>query len=376
MIKTFDRMFIDEQEYHYADIDLRNGDAQIKFPNVNATGPVSIEGIVTYESVPDMWNDPMPYDHCLITAAAVDRLIRYYWTCLIEGTQILLADGTTKNIEDVQPGDLLRSYNPTTKEMTTAVAIRAIKTGEDRGFTNYVFSNGSHLTIYGDHHFYNPLTEEVLPFKIVNPDEIRGCRTFLDSDGKRQFCSLKAGRNYQGDFKRHYNLISSNNLYFANGILCAHNPCDKYNFFVNRQWQNQLTPEAKQLLKASCDAYNEYDGLYENPEYLARTNNDRNRFRHAVQTIRRSRRELDNLDYKCMKHEEGVLSEEEYQEVVARKTELRAIINEQRPIFRESRDAILAVNAEFRLPTRSELFKSCCDLDNAALDQFKDWLCK
>ena len=39
--------------------------------------------------------------------------------CLMAGTQIAMADGTTKNIEDIQPGDEIQSYNPVTKELMT-----------------------------------------------------------------------------------------------------------------------------------------------------------------------------------------------------------------------------------------------------------------
>lgn len=33
--------------------------------------------------------------------------------CFVAGTQILMADGSSKNIEDIQPDDLVRSTIPT-----------------------------------------------------------------------------------------------------------------------------------------------------------------------------------------------------------------------------------------------------------------------
>ena len=36
--------------------------------------------------------------------------------CFIAGTQILMADGSSENIEDIQPGDLVRSYNTVTRQ--------------------------------------------------------------------------------------------------------------------------------------------------------------------------------------------------------------------------------------------------------------------
>lgn len=295
-------------------------------------------------------------------------------TCLIKGTNILMADGSEKPIELVRSGEMIKSYDPTTKEQIDAVVISAYKTGASRGFFVYNFSDGKHLTIYGDHKYFNPNAEELRPFSKVKPDVINGCSAFLNSEMSKVFCSQAITRNYQGELREHYNIITSNNLYFANGILCGHNPCDKYNYFVNRDIHTNLPPDVRALLNHSCDEYNSYDGLCENPEYLEATRQSRNSFRHAVQAIKRARAELDRLDYKCMKYNEGALSEEEYQEVVARKAELRAIVNEKRPTFRSTLNEIKETNNQFRLPSRSALFKACCDHDNAALNQYVEWL--
>lgn len=42
-----------------------------------------------------------------------------FLTCFPAGVKITMADGTAKNIEDVEIGDMVRSYNPDTKEISS-----------------------------------------------------------------------------------------------------------------------------------------------------------------------------------------------------------------------------------------------------------------
>ena len=73
--------------------------------------------------------------------------------CFVAGTQILMADGSSKNIEDIQPGDLVRSYNIDTRQfenraVTTVMTELHSGTGDDLT-VQIVFSDGTmnHNTI-------------------------------------------------------------------------------------------------------------------------------------------------------------------------------------------------------------------------------------
>lgn len=73
--------------------------------------------------------------------------------CFVAGTQILMADGSSKNIEDIQPGDLVRSYHTDTRRfenraVTTVMTELHSGTGDDLT-VQIVFSDGTmnHNTI-------------------------------------------------------------------------------------------------------------------------------------------------------------------------------------------------------------------------------------
>lgn len=368
MAKTFDKMFIDEQEYHYADIDLRNGDVPFYLKDLYDEKH-KINGVVNAANVSALVN-PGDYDDRLITTAAAWHLMDYYWTCLIAGTQILMADGTTKNIEDVKVGDIVKSYNPTTQELCEAVVIVAEKTGESNSFTNFIFEDGNNLIIYGDHGYYNPLYGHIRNIK----DDAKKDFSVLNQDLQVQKCIVRDKYLHQGRRIGRYNIATSNNLYFANGILCGQSPFAKYNYYLRHS--TQLPKNIETLCELDTNAYNEWNSLMSNSTYLKESADARKRrvAAHTAETA--ARNELDSLDYKTLKHSEGVLTEEEFNEVIVRKEELRVIVNEQHELFVQARDEVQEISKKYRTLSYADLFKLCCDRDNAALDQFKDWLCK
>ena len=55
--------------------------------------------------------------------------------CFVAGTQILMADGSSENIEDIQPGDLVLSYNTVTRQfenraVTTVLTVQPLQEGD------------------------------------------------------------------------------------------------------------------------------------------------------------------------------------------------------------------------------------------------------
>ena len=53
--------------------------------------------------------------------------------CFVAGTQILMADGSSENIEDIQPGDLVRSCNIVTRQFENR-AVTTILLNYERRF--------------------------------------------------------------------------------------------------------------------------------------------------------------------------------------------------------------------------------------------------
>ncbi|MFB7982444.1 RHS repeat-associated core domain-containing protein [Streptomyces vinaceus] len=78
----------------------------------------------------------------------------------LPGTQVLLADGTTKNIEDVELGDLITTTNPETDESVVRMVAATIVTEDDKEFVDLTTG-----TATGDASLVSTVTH---PFWVVN----------------------------------------------------------------------------------------------------------------------------------------------------------------------------------------------------------------
>ena len=75
--------------------------------------------------------------------------------CLVEGTKITLADGTTKNIENISYDDLLLVWNYETGDWTYEYPIWIEKPTYINEYTRITFSDGSILDVAINHGLYN-----------------------------------------------------------------------------------------------------------------------------------------------------------------------------------------------------------------------------
>ena len=96
----------------------------------------------------------------ILSSTSVSSLMPYFsrdrarlTECFVAGTPILMADGSSENIEDIQPGDLVRSYNTVTgqfenRAVTTVLTELHSGTGDDLTVQIF-FSDGTmnHNTI-------------------------------------------------------------------------------------------------------------------------------------------------------------------------------------------------------------------------------------
>ncbi|RZU25056.1 intein/RHS repeat-associated protein [Streptomyces sp. BK239] len=79
--------------------------------------------------------------------------------CFLAGTDVLMADGTTKNIEDVEVGDEVQATDPETGEVGPREVTHLIVTEDDKFFNelSIATSDGvSHLTATHEHPFWSP----------------------------------------------------------------------------------------------------------------------------------------------------------------------------------------------------------------------------
>ncbi|WP_455771577.1 polymorphic toxin-type HINT domain-containing protein [Streptomyces misionensis] len=77
----------------------------------------------------------------------------------LPGTQVLMADGTTKAIEDVKTGDFIQAADPDTGKTVAKKAVATITTEDDKDFTTLVISSKSgesKITATDTHPFWVP----------------------------------------------------------------------------------------------------------------------------------------------------------------------------------------------------------------------------
>lgn len=74
--------------------------------------------------------------------------------CFVAGTQILMADNTTKNIEDVQPGDIVISYNIETGEDYSTIVKKLTLNPHSKHMAKIKLSNGNILEMTDYHPLY------------------------------------------------------------------------------------------------------------------------------------------------------------------------------------------------------------------------------
>ncbi|MFF1511918.1 DddA-like double-stranded DNA deaminase toxin [Streptomyces sp. NPDC058326] len=69
------------------------------------------------------------------------------------GTKVLMANGTSRPIEQIQPGELVTASDPVSGETGPRTVTRTIHTPDDRNFTDVILTDGSTLTSTS-HHLY------------------------------------------------------------------------------------------------------------------------------------------------------------------------------------------------------------------------------
>lgn len=137
-------------------------------------------------------------------------------TCLIEGTMILMADGSEKPIEEIKMGDEIMSYDITNDCLTEAVVLDSRFTGTTHMYTALITEDGHYIEYHGTHSIYDD-----------DLKHLKSCDGFpvgdniLESNGSRSPMIARETIDKHCD-KKHYVIISSNDLYFANGMLLGH----------------------------------------------------------------------------------------------------------------------------------------------------------
>jgi hypothetical protein len=148
-------------------------------------------------------------------AVATDSWDVPHGPCLVEGTQITMADGTHKAIEDIEHGELVRVWNFDLGEFSEAQPIWIKVAEETTGHDVYTFSDGTQLRTVG-HHVFN---KEAGAFTKFKEDTTPAGTTTFNEHGE-EVTLLSKERVVAPT--RYYNVWTQYHLnLFADGILTS-----------------------------------------------------------------------------------------------------------------------------------------------------------
>lgn len=290
--------------------------------------------------------------------------------CLIEGTPINMADGTSKPIELVRSGDIVLSYDPNTETQVPAVVLDAYPTGAERKYTVYNFSNGKHLTIFGLHGYYDKISGTTQDIRDINRD-----KRLIDIDGNVIQWAGSRDRYFAGQKKIRYNILTSNNLYYANGILLGSRPYNKLQYYLDRGIM--LPEDIKSVWQQDCDDHNAYDDVISDASFYAEVAEDYQELAKAKNIIRVNKKRLERTDYQNAKQVEGLLTDEEWSKSKDKRSRYRKEINDNESVYKERLSHVDEVIARYRGDmTAKSIFEACCERDNAIFEIVKSYFSK
>ena len=192
-------------------------------------------------------------------SSAFDRPVES--DCFIAGTQILMANGSTKNIEDIVVGDLVKTYDVVSNQIISeevAYAYDTIHTGEDDDYTIIIeFENGiiNHNTFTNPYWVvgkgyasYDPI-ETYKKYKL-EVEQLSVGDIGLTSEGIET--KIKSVTKVTDEIHTYNFHVVKNENYFANNIL-VHN---------KRNFGKTSTAKFSAVTQGSTSALDEGDQIY------------------------------------------------------------------------------------------------------------------
>ena len=168
--------------------------------------------------------------------------------CLIEGTQVMLWDGSTKNIEDITYNDLLKAWNHETGTYGYEYPAWLENEGTIDHYTKVTFSDGTELKVAIDHRLFS---KRLNRYVNINSGDLQIGDEVVSLQGGVSYVTVTSIEEVNEEV-RYYDIISTR--YFnviANGLLTTYeinnDISSNYKGFTDRMiWASQ-TPEDRLL---------------------------------------------------------------------------------------------------------------------------------
>lgn len=149
------------------------------------------------------------------------RIVHHDTTpCLVEGTEVLMADGTVKNIEDLRVGEQLLVWNFMTGQYDVSPVMFIHKIERDRIFY-LTFSDGSTVGVGHEHAFYSLTAEKYVVISDANASDFIGTTFAAMRDGKMVELEL-VSVEFNNEMQTVYGIATASHYnHFANGFISA-----------------------------------------------------------------------------------------------------------------------------------------------------------
>jgi hypothetical protein len=221
-----------------------------RFPAVGMTNNCKDPAIKRFYD--DMFLDSLDYENFIVQVGTEHWKIG---ECCQKGTKILMADGTNKNIEDVELGDFVLTHKGNKKQVTERFANKNPKIYDIN--TEGQFEK---LSVTGNHPVFavkrNNIMCEVHTKQQCWPDVLcSDIQTFVKKDGTKSTCHSKNGCKKEWNF----DWILAQNLEVGDYVFRPVDNC------VNKKFSSEISPGGI-LLKITSIAKRKFDDFVYNIE--------------------------------------------------------------------------------------------------------------
>lgn len=320
---------------------------------------------------------------------SVSNIISYIG-CVEENTMITMADGSKKAVKDVCCGDEVLSYDFTAEKQVPAVVIMNARSKDSKNSKLNIFENGTVLETVDEHYVYSVGDT---PCKDVN--DLTTDNSVYMEDGSTT--------RYNGHYCRadaaikSYNLLTSNNVYYANGIMNTCFPPSKFHYLSVRGIE--MPAELRAAVDHELDFNRGGQRRANNPEFLAEITALERESHITSERIREKKKALEKSDWSTVKLSEKAIEAllaakdfDEYKASVAqliaqkdadelrRRAEYRAAINEIESSYALYHDLVKAMKKKYGIITEFEemslidQFKVCNKLGCDNIERYRAWL--
>lgn len=288
--------------------------------------------------------------------------------CLIEGTKIKMADGSEKNIEDVQTGDMVLSYNPAKAEQIPAMALKSVRTGVAKDFDVLVYENGNYAEMYQEHSIYDTALGYPHSHKEWNVGD-----EGLMVDGPSKLIRKTTSRH--AIIKERFVLVTSTGLYYANGILMGIWPSTKYNITKHSCYSLNLPDDILNEFKREGELNDRSNTLEINPDFMKRSKTLQTTIYNLSKEIEDCKKNLFDTDYIVTKFTEGLISAAEWLKSKASRANWRNLINQDEGPLAEAREQLEALKQQIKgdNPSLKDIYWESVTKANEMLPAFQEW---